>query len=231
MICSFYTLVSAFLIRWVFYIVLESIYTFLCLQLKFLHIVHIFIIIVDIFLYSSFHLLSHMHIYYHLFLLPGKQALVHIISRRYLLSVVTDLKIKYKLSIYSYTELFSVLSPNCIGGVMVRGFLQVRQIVVRARSFKYGRSWFEHAPSSTVDRGSSTLLQVRQIVVRACSFKYGRSWVRAHSFKCGRSWIRAPVGSNQRLLNWYLLLLGIRIMWPSGATCLSADCCFSGLGL
>ena len=196
MICSFYTLVSAFLIRWVFYIVLESIYTFLCLQLKFLHIVHIFIIIVDIFLYGSFHLLSHMHIYYHLFLLPGKQALVHIISRRYLLSVVTDLKIKYKLSIYSYTELFSVLSPNCIGGVMVRGFLQVRQIVVRARPFKYGRSW-----------------------------------VRAHSFKCGRSWIRAPVGSNQRLLNWYLLLLGIRIMWPSGATCLSADCCFSGLGL
>ena len=25
--------------------------------------------------------------------------------------------------------------------------------------------------------------------------------------KCGRSWFRAPVGSNQRLENWYVLLL------------------------
>ena len=24
-------------------------------------------------------------------------------------------------------------------------------------------------------------------------------------------------------------LLGIRIMWPSGETCLPADCCFSGI--
>jgi len=25
--------------------------------------------------------------------------------------------------------------------------------------------------------------------------------------ECGRSWVRAPIGSNQRLSNWYLLLL------------------------
>ena len=109
----------------VLYSTREHLYIFMFVAEIFTYL-HIFIIIVDIFLYSSFHLLSHMHIYYHLFLLPGKQALVHIISRRYLLSVVTDLKIKYKLSIYSYTELFSVLSPNCIGGVMVSMLLQVR---------------------------------------------------------------------------------------------------------
>ena len=26
-------------------------------------------------------------------------------------------------------------------------------------------------------------------------------------FECVRPWVRAPVGSNQRLYNWYLLLL------------------------
>jgi hypothetical protein len=26
-------------------------------------------------------------------------------------------------------------------------------------------------------------------------------------FNCGRSWVRTPDGSNQRLWNWYLLLL------------------------
>ena len=58
----------------------------------------------------------------------------------------------------------------------------------------------------------------------------------------GRSWVRAPVGSKlvfvafplstqhsgeRAMAEW----LGIRIMCPSGATCLPADCCFSELAL
>ena len=68
--------------------------------------------------------------------------------------------------------------------------------------------------------------------------------LRAH-LECSRWWVRTRVGSNQRLYKivasplstqhlgeremtgW----LGIRIMCPSGATCLPADCCFSELAL
>ena len=61
--------------------------------------------------------------------------------------------------------------------------------------------------------------------------------------ECGRSWVQALVRSNQKLYIWYLLLLGIkekelktgwleiRIMCPSGTTCLLADSCFSELTL
>ena len=62
----------------------------------------------------------------------------------------------------------------------------------------------------------------------------------------GRLWVPALVGSNQRLRLVYVASplstqhlrvraktgwLRIRIMCPSGATCLSADCCFSELSL
>ena len=65
--------------------------------------------------------------------------------------------------------------------------------------------------------------------------------------ECGRSWFRAPIGSIQRFdeigiccfsvmhaalrgkskTGW----LGIRLMCPSGTTCLSTDCYFNGLAL
>jgi len=33
-----------------------------------------------------------------------------------------------------------------------------------------------------------------------------KRWYRAH-LECGRPWVRAPIRSNQRLWNWYVLLL------------------------
>ena len=63
---------------------------------------------------------------------------------------------------------------------------------------------------------------------------------------CSRSWVRAPIGSNQKckiVICWFSTkhatlkegvntgCLGIRIMFPSGATCLSADCCFSEVAI
>ena len=64
--------------------------------------------------------------------------------------------------------------------------------------------------------------------------------------ECGRPCVRVTIGSNQRIYNWYLLLLRIacstmekkqsgrlRIMviCQSGAICLPVDCCFSELAL
>jgi hypothetical protein len=43
---------------------------------------------------------------------------------------------------------------------------------------------------------------------------------------CCFSGNHAPLYSNNR--DW---LIAIKIMWPSGVTCLAADCCFSGLSL
>ena len=75
-------------------------------------------------------------------------------------------------------------------------------------------------------------------------------WNKSHRWRngycarleCGRSWVRTPVGSNYKIgiccfftknaslrrksKDW---LARIRIMCPSGATRLSADCCFSEL--
>ena len=55
---------------------------------------------------------------------------------------------------------------------------------------------------------------------------------------CGRSWVRTLVGSNLfryarsiKEKDKQLVLLRIRIMCPSEATCLSKDCCFSELEL
>ena len=57
----------------------------------------------------------------------------------------------------------------------------------------------------------------------------------------------SPGGVKTKTINWVFVAsplsmdheeeraktgwLGIRIMWPSGATCLPADCCFSELAL
>ena len=65
--------------------------------------------------------------------------------------------------------------------------------------------------------------------------------------ECDRSWFRPPIGSNQRFYEIGIccfsakhaalreksktVWLGIRLMCPSGTTCLSADCCFNGLAL
>ena len=57
----------------------------------------------------------------------------------------------------------------------------------------------------------------------------------------GRPWVRAPIGSNQRLMCCFSTqhtalrrkqrLVGTRLMCLSGATCLSAECCFSELAI
>ena len=60
--------------------------------------------------------------------------------------------------------------------------------------------------------------------------EYGRSWVRAlvgSKLVFVASPLSAQHSGERAMAEW----LGIRIMSPSGATCLPADCCFSELAL
>ena len=53
-----------------------------------------------------------------------------------------------------------------------------------------------------------------------------QDWVKAKDYKIGICWFTAKhtaLRRKSKKTGW----LGIRVMCPSGATCLPADCCFS----
>jgi hypothetical protein len=98
--------------------------------------------------------------------------------------------------------------------------------------------------SSAVDRGFIGGVMVSMLSLSAVNRGF-ISGVMA-LLECSRSWVQSPICSNQRLkfiigassqskehsgerakTGW----LRIRIMYLSGATCLSTDCCFSELAL